>query len=229
MNYVELSKELSRFQNSPEGMNPDFNSSYQEWYHLRNCLTHQKRTRGDEQWFAKKVGANIKGSGKQFYEPYNRKVDFGDGYIGEEIDPGKNNYDLKVTFQDREEITGIGFQQYRPADPVAFYAALMGPNDKDYTLILIPSEEVLQIKINKIERTGNLGSAHGTGLYDSLSTAEKVKVLTEAKSSGKSAVLQFQVNKKSDREDFEMLMDKYRMRLEDVSGFIKGYKKKYEI
>lgn len=56
-----------------------------------------------------------------------------------------------------------------------------------------------------------------------MTTDEKVKVLTEAKSTGKSSVLSFAVNKGSDKDDFEMLMDKYRMRLEDVSNFIGNY------
>lgn len=223
MNYIDLGKNIKSFRNSSNGKDLDYSLPYINWYYLRLCISHQKATRGDEQWFANQVGANIKGSGKQFYEPFNRKVDLGDGYIGDTIIPGKNNYDLKVTFRDRPEIKQIGFQQYRPADPVAFYAAFMGTNDSDYTLVIVPSEVALQMKIDKIQKTGNLGSAHGTGLYDEMTTAAKVKVLTEAKSTGKSSVLSFAVNKGSDKDDFEMLMDKYRMRLEDVSNFIGNY------
>lgn len=223
MDYKELSRAIIAFRNSSAGQDLDYDLPYQDWYHLRNCISHQKKTRGDEYWFANQVGGNIKGSGKQFYEPFNRKVDFGDGYIGDTIEPGVNNYDLKVTFQDRPQIKQIGFQQYRPADPVAFYAAFMGTNENDYTLIVVPSDVALQMKIGKIERTGNLGSAHGTGLYDEMTTEQKVQVLTEAKSTGKSSVLSFSVNQGSDREDFDMLMDNYRMRLEDVAGFISNY------
>lgn len=225
MDYKELGRAIKAFRNSSQGKDLDYSLPYQDWYYVRLCISHQKATRGDEYWFANQVGGNIKGSGKQFYEPFNRKVDLGDGYIGDEIIPGVNNYDLKVTFQDRPQIKQIGFQQYRPADPVAFYAALMGTNELDYTLIVVPSEVALQMKIDKIKRTGNLGSAHGTGLYDEMTTEQKVQVLTEAKSTGKSSVLSFAVNQGSDREDFDMLMDNYRMRLEDVAGFISNYKK----
>ena len=225
MDYKELGRAIKAFRNSSQGKDLDYSLPYQDWYYVRLCISHQKATRGDEYWFANQVGGNIKGSGKQFYEPFNRKVDLGDGYIGDEIIPGVNNYDLKVTFQDRPQIKQIGFQQYRPADPVAFYAALMGTNELDYTLIVVPSEVALQMKIDKIKRTGNLGSAHGTGLYDEMTTEQKVQVLTEAKSTGKSSVLSFAVNQGSDRADFDMLMDNYRMRLEDVAGFISNYKK----
>lgn len=222
MDYIELGKLIKDFRKKNQEL--DFSLEYQHWYYLRLCISHQKATRGDEQWFANQIGAKIEGSGKQFYEPLKRTVDLGDGFIGETIDPGVNNYDLKVTFQDRPTIKQIGFQQYRPADPVAFYAAFMGTSDKDYTLIIVPSEVALKMKIEKIKRTGNLGSAHGTGLYDTMTTEQKVNVLLEAKSSGKSSVLSFAVNKNSDNENFEMLMDNYSMRLEDVSNFIRNYK-----
>lgn len=223
MNHVELGKLIKQFRK--DNVELDYSLPYTEWYYLRLCISHQKATRGDEYWFAKQVGGTIEGSGAQFYEPFNRKVDLGDGFIGDTIQPGVNNYDLKVTFQDRPVINQIGFQQYRPADPVAFYAAFMGTNDSNYTLLIVPSDVALKMKIDKIERTGNLGSAHGTGLYDDMTVDQKIAVLTEAKSTGKSSVLSFAVNKNSDKDDFEMLMDNYSMRLEDVADFIKNYKK----
>lgn len=220
MDHIELGKLIKKFRQ--ENTTLDYSLPYTDWYYLRLCISHQKATRGDEYWFAEQVGAKIKGSGKQFYEPFNRQVDLGDGYIGDTIEPGVNNYDLKVTFQDRPVVDKVWFQQYRPADPVAFYAVFMGTSDSDYTLIVVPSEVALKMKIGKIARTGRLGSAHGTGLYDDLTTEEKIAVLTEAKATGKSSVLTFAVNK-SDTEDFELLMDNYRMRLEDVPTFIQNY------
>ena len=221
MDYIELGKEIKQFRKANQNL--DYSLSYQQWYYLRLCISHQKATRGDEQWFAQRVGGRTEGSGKQFWEPMNRTVDLGDGYIGDAIQPGVNNYDLKVTFQDRPTIRQIGFQQYRPADPVAFYAAFMGTSDQDYTLIIVPADVALKMKIDKIKRTGNLGSAHGTGLYDTMTTEQKVNVLLEAKASGKSSVLSFAVNKSTEREDFDLLMDEYRMRLEDVADFITNY------
>jgi len=225
VDYKELAKHLQEFQNAHKKLKEeDFQREYSDWYRFRFCLSHQKKTRADEVWFAKQVGANIKGSGKQWSEKHNREVDFGDGYIGAVIDPGVNNYDLKVTYQVRPEIKAIGFQQYRPADPVAFYAAMMGVSPTDYTLIIVPSDVAYRMKEEKILKTGKLGSAHGTGIYDQMTTEEKLKTLQESKDLGKSTVLSFSVNKKSNKEDFELLMDKYRMRFNDVSDFITNYK-----
>ena len=227
MEYKELSREIRKWQKAnktiPEVRGYDL--PYSEWYHYRTCLSHQKKTRADEVWFARQVGGTIEGTGKQWSDKLNREVDFGDGFCGDSIAPGTNNYDLKVTYQERPEIKAIGFQQYRPADPVAFYASMMGTSENDYTLIIVPSDVAERMKLDKILKTGKLGSAHGTGLYDNMSTAEKLNVMSEAKLLGKSAVLSFSVNKKSNKEDFELLMDKYRMRLDEVSNFIKGYQK----
>jgi len=223
MDYKEIAKYLRQWRKENTKINYDL--PYTEWYHYRDCLSHQRRTRADEVWFAQQVGGGRDNVGKQWFETLGRVVDVGDGYIGESIIPGVNNFDLKVTYQDRPNITTIGFQQYRPADPIAFYASMMGASPKDYTLIIVPSDIAFKMKVDKITKTGRLGSAHGTGLYDNLTIEEKINVLNEAKLIGKSSVLSFAVNKISDKKDFELLMDKYRMRLNDVAEFIKGYKK----
>jgi hypothetical protein len=226
MEYKELARELRKWQKANKTIPADcYALPYSEWYHYRTCLSHQKKTRADEVWFAQQVGGTIEGTGKQWSNTLNREVDFGDGFCGDSILPGVNNYDLKVTYQERPEIKAIGFQQYRPADPVAFYASMMGTSENDYTLIIVPSDVAERMKLDKILKTGKLGSAHGTGLYDNMTTEEKLNVMSEAKLLGKSAVLSFSVNKKSNTEDFELLMDQYRMRLDAVSDFIKGYKK----
>jgi hypothetical protein len=198
---------------------------YEDWYDYRFCHSHQKATRGDEKWFAQQIGGSTDGTGKQWWEPFAREVDIGDGFCGDTLIPGTNNYDLKVTFKERGKIDAIGFQQYRPADPIAFYAALMGTGPKDYTLIIVPKDVALRMKLDKILKTGKLGSAHGTGLYDQMTTEEKMNVITEAVTTGKSCVIGFDVKKRSSKEDFEILMDQYRMKFEDVSGFIRDYKK----
>ncbi len=226
MDYKELAKQIRDCQKKYKKLtDSEYHLPYTDWYDFRiACLSHQKRTRADEVWFAKQIGANIKGSGKQWSDKHNRKVDFGDGYIGSTIGPGINNYDLKVTYQERPEIKAIGFQQYRPADPVAFYAAMMGVSPTDYTLIIVPSDVAYRMKQDKISKTGKLGSAHGTGIYDQMTTDEKRSILKESKDQGKSIVVSFSVNKKSNKDDFEFLMDRYRMRFDDVSDFITNYK-----
>jgi len=202
-----------------------FSMSYEDWYDFRFNQSHQKATRGDEKWFANQVGGSTEGTGKQWWEPFSREVDIGDGFCGTTLIPGVNNYDLKVTFKERNKIDSIGFQQYRPADPIAFYAALMGTGPKDYTLIIVPKDVALRMKLDKILKTGKLGSAHGTGLYDQLSIEEKMKVITEAATTGKSCVVGFDVKKTSSKDDFELLMDKYRMTFNKVFNFISTYKK----
>jgi hypothetical protein len=181
-------------------------------------------TRADEKWFAKQVNGSTEGTGKQWWEKFSREVDIGDGFCGDVLIPGTNNYDLKVTFKERKTVNSIGFQQYRPADPIAFYAALMGTGPKDYTLIIVPKDVAFKMKIDKITKTGKLGSAHGTGLYDKMSTEEKINVLVEANATGKSCVIGFDVKKSQSKEDFELLMDSYRMKFEEVSSFITNYK-----
>jgi len=224
MEYNELASALRKWRKENPIEN-GFDFSYEKWYNFRFCHSHQKATRGDEKWFAKQVGGSTEGTGKQWWEAFSREVDIGDGFCGDTLIPGTNNYDLKVTFKERSNINSVGFQQYRPADPIAFYAALMGTGPKDYTLIIVPKDVALRMKLDKILKTGKLGSAHGTGLYDQMTTEEKLNVINEAVTTGKSCVIGFDVKKSSSKEDFELLMDKYRMRLDAVSDFIKGYQK----
>lgn len=225
MDYKELAR-LIRDHRKQTNVANHMSLSYQDWYDYRITISHQMATRADEKWFANAVGGDTKGTGKQYWEPFSREVDIGDGYCGDSLIPGKNNYDLKVTFKERKVIDSIGFQQYRPADPIAFYAALMGTGPKDYTLIIVPKDVAFRMKVDKIAKTGKLGSAHGTGLYDKMTTEEKIAVMQEAVSTGKSCVIGFDVKKNSSKEDFELLMDTYRMRLDDVYSFIKNYKSK---
>lgn len=224
MNYRDLAIATIKFRKE-NPIEDGFDMPYEEWYHFRLCQSHQRATRGDEKWFAKQVKGSTEGTGKQWWEPFSREVDVGDGFCGDKLIIGVNNYDLKVTFKERFEIDSIGFQQYRPADPIAFYAALMGTGPKDYTLIIVPKDVAFRMKIDKILKTGKLGSAHGTGLYDQLSVDEKIKVITEAATTGKSCVIGFDVKKSSSKEDFELLMDRYRMKFDQVSDFICNYKK----
>lgn len=224
MNFKDMAIDLRRFRKA-HNIEHGFSYSYEDWYDWRMLFSHQQATRGDEKWFANAIGGNTEGTGKQWWEPFNREVDVGDGFCGESLIVGVNNYDLKVTFKERNKIDAIGFQQYRPADPIAFYAALMGTGPKDYTLIIVPKDVALRMKLDKILKTGKLGSAHGTGLYDQLSVEEKVKVITEASTTGKSCVVGFDVKLRSSKADFELLMDKYRMKFDAVSDFISHYKK----
>ena len=225
MNYKELAK-LIRSHRHQTIVENHLTLSYEDWYDYRITISHQMATRADEKWFANKVGAKTDGVGKQYWEPFSREVDIGDGYFSPVLVIGENNYDLKVTFKERNYIDSIGFQQYRPADPIAFYAALMGTGPKDYTLIIVPKDVAFRMKIDKIAKTGNLGSAHGTGLYDKMTTEEKINVVQEAVSTGKNCVIGFDVKKKSSKEDFELLMDKYRMKFDDVQSFITNYNTK---
>jgi hypothetical protein len=224
MNYKDLAKNIRTFRktNKPEA---GLSLPYEDWYDFRLCLSHQMATRADEKWFAKQVSGSTEGTGKQWWEPFSREVDIGDGFCGDSLIAGVNNYDLKVTFKERAKIDSVGFQQYRPADPIAFYAALMGTGPKDYTLIIVPKDVAFKMKLDKILKTGKLGSAHGTGLYDQMTTEEKQNVIIEAVTTGKSCVVGFDVKKSSSKEDFELLMDKYRMTFDKVSDFIQNYKK----
>ncbi len=223
MHFKELAK-LIREHRKQTKVDDHLSLSYEDWYDYRITISHQMATRADEKWFAVKVGGRTEGTGKQYWKPFAREVDIGDGFCGPVLIPGENNYDLKVTFKERNSIDCIGFQQYRPADPIAFYAALMGTGPTDYTLIVVPKDIALRMKISKIEKTGKLGSAHGTGLYDKMTTEEKKNVIIEAATTGKSCVIGFDVKKNSSKEDFELLMDNYRMRFEDVHPFITTYK-----
>lgn len=223
-NFKELAQFIRYFRNQID-LESSLGLSYEDWYDYRLCLSHQMATRADEKWFARKVGGSTEGTGKQWWEPFSREVDIGDGFCGSVLIPGKNNYDLKVTFKERKIVNSIGFQQYRPADPIAFYAALMGHSPKEYTLVIVPKDVALSMKIDKIRKTGKLGSAHGTGLYDQMSTEEKMKVILEASTTGKSCVVGFDVKQSANPKDFELLMDKYRMKFEDVSNFIEKYNK----
>ena len=219
----QLAQEIRNFRKTHKIEN-GFGFNYQDWYDWRMLFSHQQATRGDEKWFARAVGGSTEGTGKQWWEPFNREVDIGDGFVGSALIAGTNNYDLKVTYKERAKIDSVGFQPYRPADPIAFYAALIGAGPRDYTLIIVPKDVAFKMKVEKIAKTGKLGSAHGTGLYDKMSTDEKINVLVEANRNGKSCVIGFDVKQSSDKENFELLMDKYRMRLEDVSTFISNYK-----
>ena len=222
MNYKELAQNVRTFRKT-HNPSDGIHLPYEDWYDFRVCLSHQMATRADEKWFARQVGGSTDGTGKQWWEPFAREVDIGDGFCGDTLIPGTNNYDLKVTFKERGKIDSVGFQQYRPADPIAFYAALMGTGPKDYTLIIVPKDVALRMKLDKILKTGKLGSAHGTGLYDQMTTEQKMNVITEAVTTGKSCVVGFDVKKSSSKEDFEILMDQYRMKFEDVSNFILNY------
>jgi hypothetical protein len=225
VDYKELAKEIRDFRKSAKN-NLTHKYSYEEWYDFRICLSHQMATRADEKWFANQINGSTDGTGKQWWEKFNREVDIGDGFCGDTLEPGVNNYDLKVTFLERNVIEKIGFQQYRPADPIAFYAAFMGTGPKDYTLIIVPKDVALRMKLDKILKTGKLGSAHGTGLYDKMTTEEKMNVITEASATGKSCVVSFDVQKKSSKQDFELLMDSYRMPLDSVSEFITSHRER---
>lgn len=219
----ELADEIRAFRKT-NTIETGFFYSYEDWYDWRILFSHQQATRGDEKWFANRIGGSTEGTGKQWWEPFRREVDVGDGWTGSSLIVGINNYDLKVTYKERGEITSIGFQQYRPADPIPFYAAFMGTSKHNYTLIIVPKDVALKMKLDKILKTGKLGSAHGTGLYDKMTTEEKMKVITEAVTTGKSCVIGFDVTKNTDKDDFELLMDKYRMKFDDVSNFIVNYK-----
>jgi len=224
MDYKELAKAIRKFRQSKNVAKQGHSMIYSDWYDYRICLSHQMATRADEKWFSTQIGGETEGTGKQMYEPFGKKMDLGDVYCGNSLLPGINNIDLKVSFKEKKNIDSIGFQQYRPADPIAFYAAFMGVTPKDYVLIMVPKDVAFKMKLNKIVETEKLGSAHGTGIYDSLTIEDKLKVMEDARSSGKSCVLSFDIKKSQNKDDFELLMDKFRMKLDDVKDFVLNYK-----
>jgi len=204
----------------------EYSLPYNKWYDFRICLSHQKATRADEVWFARQIGASISGTGKKYYEKLRREVDLGDGYVGDTLIPAKNNYDLKVTYQETDKITEIGFQQYRPADPIGFYVAFKGISKNKNTIIVVPNEVAYKMKREKIEKTGRLGSAQGTGYYKDLTTEALLSAFEGAKDGSKGMVISFSVKEKSDKDNFELLMDEHQVKIDDVADYINNYKHK---
>ena len=90
---------------------------------------------------------------------------------------------------------------------------------------MIPSEVAFKVKLNEIERTGRLGSSQGTGKFDNMSKDELKNEMFEAKDTGKCMEIRLNGNRNLAPEDFDMIMDMYRMKFEDVSSFIKNYEK----
>lgn len=197
--------------------------SYVDWRDWRWNVEHQERTRADEKWFAYQVGGTIEGTGKKKWQDESGKIfqkDFGDGFIGNKVIPGENNFDVKVTYQDKE-INEISFQQYRPNDPIGFICLLNGHDPNDYTLFVIPKKVLLEMKKDKIYKTGKLGGAHTTGIYENMTLQEKIDSLSNVNLPPISfSIKRFNKNNPDEAKHFRYLMDNHRIRLNEVKEYI---------
>lgn len=205
---------------------------YQDWRDWRWNVEHQERTRADEVWFAKQVGGQIEGTGKKKWRDESGKEftkDFGDGFVGDKINPGRNNFDVKVTYQEKE-LNEIGFQQYRPNDPIGFICLLNGYDPKDYTLFVMPKKVLLEMKKDKILKTGKLGGAHTTGIYENMSVQEKLDSLKNHQLPPISFnVKRSNKNNTNEAKQFEYIMDNHRLRLNEVKDYILNFDHNKEI
>lgn len=206
--------------------------SYEDWRDWRWNVEHQERTRADEKWFAHQVGGTIKGTGKKDWTDENGeefKKDFGDGYVGEKVEPGKNNFDGKVTYQDKD-LNEVAFQQYRPNDPIGFICLLNGHDPKDYTLFVIPKAVLLEMKKYKILKTGKLGGAHTTGIYENMTIQEKVNSLGNQMLPPISfSIKRSNKNNPNEAKHFQYIMDNHRFRLNEVKDYILNFDHTKEI
>ncbi len=148
---------------------------YQEMYPYYKVMKSKVAEKFIEGWVANFFGGTK--LSKKLLSAEDKKNDFGDLWFGNTLQVGKNNVELKCSFDGSTSISGGQFRFY---DNVPYYLLFKAWDETRYDAFLLTKEELVgEIVARASTGKSSITSSQGSGVISKLSDAEKIQRLHE--------------------------------------------------
>jgi hypothetical protein len=184
---INLQKEMKTVREALFSLRSKFPKKVKEWadmpygdmmYNFYHTMEQKKAEKWLEPWVAAQLkGRQMNKEDKRAFPKYTG--DFGDLMIGDRLNLGVNNFELKASMDETED-KAIGGGQLRYYDNVAGYVFFQGKGPNKFELYYISKEEIIEMEKKRIENAGGLTCSQGTGIWSKDASKERlVEILQE--------------------------------------------------
>jgi hypothetical protein len=190
-----------------------------EMYRYYNIMKPKQAEKYIEGWVAARIGGE-KISSADVPEEY-RQNDNGDIWAGDRLEIGKNNIELKSSFN---KDTGIGGGQFRFYENVPYYLMYKAWDADHHEMFLLTKQQLITEIIYRAETTGKSAyvSSQGSGVISLLSNQEKLDRLQRNLTGEYQDKLGWGFNPRTEKSYYEEFRGKYLVRPEQVKGIVNG-------
>jgi hypothetical protein len=187
------------------------------YYHIMKPKQAEKFIEG---WVAKRIGGK-KIENNLIPDAY-KQNDNGDIWVGDILEIGKNNIELKSSFS---ADSGIGGGQFRFYENVPYYMIYKAWDIDHHEMFLLTKLQLISEIINRAELSGKSAfvSSQGSGVISKLDNAEKIDRLHKNLTGEYQDKLGWGFNPKTEKEFYESFKRKYLVAPEEVKGIVNGF------
>lgn len=211
-------EETKQIQSLLENIDSYYSTPYEEMYYYYRAMKQKSAEKFIEGWVAFHTGCKKKDAST--YDKINDVdgLDLGDLVAGDKLIAGKNNIELKVSF----EGTGIGGGQLRFYEDVAGYLFMKAWSPTEVEYFYLTKEQLVSEIIERatipykvIKKTGiskyyeAFVSSQGSGKFKKGDNATRLKVLQENLNKSRQDLLGWDFNSKTETSLYKKWQDKY--------------------
>ena len=187
---------------------------YHEMYALYEFWPNMRANKFIEGWIARLLGGH-KMKSKLLPVAY-QKRDCGDIYIGEAVDLGRNNIEVKSSF--RDDAHNIGGKQFRFYENVPYYLIFKGWSADRYEMFLLTKTELVNEIKTRAETTDRSAfiASQGSNYVSAMTPEEKIQCLLENAEGKRQDSLTWEFSAKTETELYKKFQTKYLVTPEQV-------------
>jgi hypothetical protein len=210
---ISSNKEVESIRSELERASNYYNVPYPEMVEYYNVMKPKSAEKFIEGWVATLIGGQ-KILTKDVPEEF-KKNDVGDIWVGETLEIGINNIELKSTFRDTDTLGGGQFRFY---DPVPWYLLFKVIDTQKYELFLLTKRQLINEIVNRATYTGFSAyqSSQGSGVINKLTQSQKIDRLYENLESKQADKIGWNFNTKTEPKLYQHFKDSYKISPKDV-------------
>ena len=180
---------------------------YEDMYALYEFWPNMRANKFIEGWIARLVGGH-KMKSRLLPAAY-QKRDCGDIYIGDSVDLGRNNVEVKSSF--RDDAHNRGGKQFRFYENVPYYLIFKGWSADRYEMFLLTKAELVNEIKTRAETTDRSAfiSSQGSNYVSAMTREEKIVCLLENAQGKRQDSLTWEFSAKTEMELYKRFQDRY--------------------
>ncbi len=212
-------KETRAIRAELEKLHTYYTVPYEEMYEYYKILPTEQAEKFIEGWVATLIGGK-KIESKEVPESY-KKNDNGDIWCGDQLNIGKNNIELKVSFRND---TNIGGKQFRFYEAVPYYMIFIGWDNKNYEMFLLSKQQLVDEIIHRAKTTTRSAfiSSQGSGVISKMTQEQKIQRLLENVQGLQADKLTWEFNPRTEEKLYKKFQQKYLVEPTAVKSLVNG-------
>ena len=205
-------KKLEKIQNY-------YNVPQNEMYRYYHIMKPKQAEKFIEGWIATQIGGR-KIESNLVPDEY-KQNDNGDIWVGDEFEIGKNNIELKSSFNGT---TGIGGGQFRFYENVPYYMIYKAWDIDHHEMFLLTKDQLINEIITRANNSGKSAfvSSQGSGVISKLNNDQKIERLHKNLTGEYQDKLGWGFNPTTEKKFYEAFKNKYLVSPKEIKGIIGG-------